>query len=83
MADDLRSDPAFGMVSNGDTAAFARDRDVLWRNRYLLSSAVTPGHFNAAALHAALEADVRLLGSDMACSPNAASRPTRPARCCG
>ena len=42
MADDLRADPAFGMVSNGDAAAFARDRDLLWRNRYLLSAAVTP-----------------------------------------
>ena len=65
MADDLRADPAFGVVSNGDPAAFARDRDLLWRNRYLLSDAVTPLHFTPAALHAALESDVQLLGSDM------------------
>lgn len=32
----LRADPAFAIVSNGDEAAFARDRDLLWRNRYLL-----------------------------------------------
>jgi predicted exporter len=65
MADDLRADTAFGVVSNGDPAAFARDRDLMWRNRYLLSDAVAPLHFTPAALHAALEADVQLLGSDM------------------
>ena len=65
MAGDLRADPAFGLVSNGDAAAFARDRELLWRNRYLLSPAMVPGHFSAAALHASLEADVGLLGSDM------------------
>jgi predicted exporter len=65
LADDLRADTAFGVVSNGDPAAFARDRDLMWRNRYLLSDAVTPLHFTTAALHAALESDVQLLGSDM------------------
>ncbi len=65
MAGDLRADPAFGIVNNGDEAAFARDRDLLWRNRYLLSPAIVPGHFSPAALHAALQADVQLLGSDM------------------
>jgi predicted exporter len=65
VAGDLRADPAFGVVSNGDEAAFARDRDLLWRNRYLLSPAIVPGHFSPAALHAALQADVQLLGSDM------------------
>ena len=65
MADDLRAEPAFGVVSNGDPAAFAHDRDLLWRNRYLLSDAVTPLHFTPAALHAALETDLQLLGTDM------------------
>ena len=65
MADDLRADKAFGVVSNGDPSAFARDRDLMWRNRYLLSDAITRSHFTASALHAALEADVQLLGSDM------------------
>ncbi len=64
-ADNLRADPAFGIVSNGDQTAFARDRDLLWRNRYLLSPAVVAGHFDPTALHAALQADVQLLGSDM------------------
>ncbi len=65
LAGELRADPAFGIVSNGDEAAFARDRDLLWRNRYLLSPAIVPGHFSPSALHAALQADVQLLGSAM------------------
>ena len=65
MSGELRQDPAFGFVGNGDEAAFARDRDLLWRNRYLLSPAVTPGHFSEDALHLALQEDVRILGSDM------------------
>ena len=65
MARDLRLDPAFGIVSNGDDAAFARDRDLLVRYRYLLSPAVVPGHFSREALQAALAADVRLLGSEL------------------
>ena len=55
----------FGIVNNGEADAFAHDRDILWRNRYLLSPAVTPGHFAPAALRAALENDIRLLNSDM------------------
>src|SRR5580704_4125987 len=65
LAGNLRTGEGFGIVNNGEPAAFARDREVLWRNRYLLSSAVVPGHFSPAALHAALEADVRLLNSDL------------------
>ncbi|MGA3403074.1 MAG: MMPL family transporter [Acetobacteraceae bacterium] len=65
IAGTLRADPAFGIVSNGDETAFGRDRDLLWHNRYLLSPAVVAGHFSPAALHAALQADVQLLGSDM------------------
>jgi predicted exporter len=65
MTADLRADPAFTIVSNGDAAAFARDRDLLWRNRYLLSPEIEPGHFSPTALHAALLADVQLLGSEM------------------
>ncbi len=65
MASDLRSAVGFGIVNNGEAAAFDKDRDVLWRNRYVLSPDVTTGHFAPAALHAALEADIRLLNSDL------------------
>jgi predicted exporter len=65
VASELRADPAFGIVNNGDDAAFARDRDLLWRNRYLLSPGVTPERFTSVGLEKALEADVQLLGSDL------------------
>jgi predicted exporter len=65
MARDLRDTRDFGIVNDGEAAGLDRDQDVLWRNRYLLSPAVTPGHFAPAALHAALEADVGLLNSDL------------------
>jgi predicted exporter len=41
----------------------AEDRDFLWRNRYLLSSAVLPERFSVAGLRQALENDLQLLGS--------------------
>jgi predicted exporter len=65
MAKELRADPAFGVVSNGDEAALSRDRDLLWRYRYLLSPAIAPRHFEPGALHAALEADLGMLGSEL------------------
>ena len=65
MARDLRSAAAFGIVNNGEPAAFARDRDVLWRDRYLLSPVIGRDHFSVAALRGALEEDIRLLNSDM------------------
>ena len=65
VASGLRADPAFGIVNNGDDAAFARDRNLLLRNRYLLSPGVTPERFTVAGLTKALDADVQLLGSDL------------------
>ena len=65
LASGLRDDPNFGVVNNGDNAAFADDRDLLWRHRYVLSPGVTPAHFTRAGLQAALEDDVRLLGSEL------------------
>jgi predicted exporter len=65
MARELSATGAFAVVNNGEATGLGRDQDVLWRHRYLLSPAVTPGHFSPAALHAALEADVALLNSDL------------------
>ncbi len=65
MAAGLRGAPGIGIVNNGDAAAFGPDRDLLWRNRYVLSPAVTPEHFSPAELRVALEADIRLLNSDL------------------
>ena len=66
MAADLRADARFAVVANGDVAALARERDLVWRNRYLLSPAVTQDRFGVAALHAALLSDLAMLGTDMA-----------------
>ncbi len=62
----LRQDDRFAVVNNGDESAMTRERDVLWQHRYLLSPAVTPEHFAVPALHAALDADIAMLGSDLA-----------------
>src|SRR5258708_31818942 len=61
LARDLRAAAGFGIVNNGEAETFARDRELLWRNRYLLSPDVKPGHFTPALLHAALPADIALL----------------------
>jgi predicted exporter len=62
----LRGRPAFIAVHNGEEVASAAERDWVWRNRYLLSPGVGPERFTAAGLHAALIADLQLLGSDLA-----------------
>ena len=66
MAQRLRAEPEFPSVDNGEEAAFGPERDVLWRNRYLLSPGVVPERFTAAGLRTALQNDLRLLGSDLA-----------------
>src|SRR3954469_9429477 len=63
MAAELRKHDGFVSVDNGDGASLASDRDFLWRNRYLLSSGVTPKRFSADELRARLEENLRLLGS--------------------
>ena len=63
LAAQLRKEPDFVSVNNGENVGAEKDRDFLWHNRYLLSPAITPGHFSAAALRNALEDDLQLLGS--------------------
>jgi predicted exporter len=69
LAKELRSDPAFVLVNNGEelgaAAASSPDGDFLWRNRYLLSPKVTPERFTVAGLHDALASDLDLLNSDL------------------
>ena len=59
----LRKDERFAAVNNGEDVGSEKDREYLWRNRYLLSPAVTPEHFTVPALRDALEDDLQLLGS--------------------
>ena len=63
LAQQLRRHDSFVAVNNGADTGAEKDREFLWRNRYLLSPAVTPGHFSAASLRQALEDDLQLLGS--------------------
>ncbi len=63
LAAKLRKHEDFVSVDNGDDTGIAKDRDFLWRNRYLLSPAVTPERFSADALRERLEEYLQLLGS--------------------
>ena len=63
VAQGLRSDPQFVSVNNGEPVSVERDRAFLFNNRYLLSAAVTPEHFSADGLHAALSDSIDLLAS--------------------
>ena len=63
MAGRLRADAAFVSVNNGEAVNDQRDRAFLFDNRYLLSPAVTPAHFSADGLHAALGDSIDLLAS--------------------
>jgi predicted exporter len=59
----LRADPQFVAVSNGEAAAAERDRAVLFENRYLLSEAVTPEHFAVRGLRDSIQATLDELAS--------------------
>ena len=77
---ELHKHPAeFAAVNNGEDSALDLDREFLWRNRYLLSPAVAPGHFSAPALRDALEEDLQLIGSPAGAlvAPYPAARPHR------
>lgn len=63
LAGRLAEDELFVSVRNGDSAALARDRQILFANRYLLSPAVTPARFSPDGLHAAVEASLDGLAS--------------------
>src|SRR5271165_2154109 len=53
-ANRLRRDPRFSSVDNGEPVTAQRDREFLFRHRYLLSDRVTPARFSAAGLRAAI-----------------------------
>ena len=59
----LRQSQGLVSVENGETTGAERDQQYLWRNRYLLSDAVTAERFSGTGLHAALETDLQLLTS--------------------
>jgi predicted exporter len=63
VAQQLRSDPAFASVSNGEPVNTDRDRAFLLAHRYVLSPAVTPERFSEQGLRAALGESIELLAS--------------------
>ncbi len=63
IAQRLRTDPAFVSVNNGEPVSAERDRAFLFKNRYLLSPAVTPSRFHVDGLHGALSDSIELLAS--------------------
>lgn len=63
LAAQLRTQADFVSVNNGEHVGEDKDHDFLWKNRYLLSPAITPEHFSVAALRNSLEEDLQLLGS--------------------
>ncbi|HEX5538296.1 MAG TPA: MMPL family transporter, partial [Methylophilaceae bacterium] len=63
MARQLRANPAFISIHNGEETGTERDRAYLFDHRYLLSPAVTPEHFSVDGLHRALNASIERLSS--------------------
>jgi predicted exporter len=61
----LRGETGFTDVANGDANSFAGVQQFVFAHRYLLSPGVTAARFSEPGLHAALENDIALLGSDM------------------
>jgi predicted exporter len=65
MAAQLRTSPQLVAVNNGEQVGLEKDFDLLWRNRYLLSDAVTPQRFTPAGLHESLSGYLDLLATPM------------------
>lgn len=63
LAAKLRKHEDFVSVANGEEAELSKDREFLWRNRYLLSPAVSAERFSAGGLRGRLEEHLQLLGS--------------------
>ncbi|MEP6547060.1 MAG: MMPL family transporter [Gammaproteobacteria bacterium] len=63
MAHRLRADQQFSSVNNGELVNAQRDREFLFQHRYLLSDRVTPAHFSAEGLHAAISDTIEELAS--------------------
>ncbi|MHB8847316.1 MAG: MMPL family transporter [Burkholderiales bacterium] len=63
MAQQLRADPQFASINNGEAVYADSDRAYLFNHRYLLSAQIAPGHFSVQGLHSALSDSIDLLSS--------------------
>lgn len=59
----LAASPEFAGVQNGDAAALAKDHEILFSWRYLLSPAVTPARFTVDGLRQAISDSIDMLAS--------------------
>ena len=64
LAKDLQQTGIFVAVQNGQEESQERDRIYFFENRYLLSPAVTPEHFGAEGLHAAIRSSIDALSGE-------------------
>jgi predicted exporter len=64
LAKDLQQTGLFVAVQNGQEETQERDRAYFFDNRYLLSPAVTPAHFEVDGLHAAISNSIDALSGD-------------------
>jgi predicted exporter len=80
LADALRRDPQFSAIQNGSSSADAqaRDQQMVFAHRYLLSPDVDAQRFTATGLHAAIGNSIDLLSSPagMSIAPLLARDPT-------
>ena len=65
MAAQLRGDSELVAIHNGERIGLEKDFDLLWRNRYLLSDAVTPLRFGVEGLRNSLGNYLDLLATPM------------------
>ena len=65
MAAQLRGDSELVAINNGENIGLDKDFDLLWRNRYLLSDAVTAQRFTVDGLRESLLNYLDLLGTPM------------------
>lgn len=65
MAAQLRTSPELAAVNNGEQAGMEKDFELLQRNRYLLSDAVTHERFSAQGLRDSLNSYLELLATPM------------------
>ena len=63
LVEQLRKDPEFSSVNNGEAVAGQRDREFLFQHRYVLSESVTAERFTAAGLDAAIRETINNLAS--------------------
>ena len=61
----LRKQPQFAGIANGEQEGFERDGAVLFRNRYLLSRAITPELFTVPGLTRAMQDSVTQQGGTL------------------